>query len=128
MARDRPVAATDRGRRRHAARANVERARADGRASLDRIAFLGRAADDELDRALRRRAGGALSPCDEDFGYVTLEAFLARKAGDHLLDSGGPTEFVVDGIERIRLRADAKRWRHAINQRRTERPRRRCDG
>ena len=36
-------------------------------------------------------------PFDEDFGYVTLEAFLASKPVITCRDSGGPTEFVVDG-------------------------------
>ena len=37
-------------------------------------------------------------PFDEDFGYVTLEAFLARKPVITCTDSGGPNEFVVDGV------------------------------
>ena len=37
-------------------------------------------------------------PFDEDFGYVTLEAFLARKPVITATDSGGPLEFVVDGV------------------------------
>ena len=36
-------------------------------------------------------------PYDEDFGYVTLESFLARKPVVTCTDSGGPNEFVVDG-------------------------------
>ncbi len=36
-------------------------------------------------------------PYDEDFGYVTLEAFLAGKPVVTTTDAGGPTEFVVDG-------------------------------
>ena len=37
-------------------------------------------------------------PYDEDFGYVTLEAFLSRKPVITATDSGGPNEFVVDGV------------------------------
>jgi glycosyltransferase involved in cell wall biosynthesis len=37
-------------------------------------------------------------PYDEDYGYVTLEAFLARKPVVTATDSGGTTEFVEDGI------------------------------
>jgi glycosyltransferase involved in cell wall biosynthesis len=37
-------------------------------------------------------------PFDEDFGYVTLEAFLARKPVITCTDSGGPNEFIVDGV------------------------------
>jgi glycosyltransferase involved in cell wall biosynthesis len=40
----------------------------------------------------------AYPPYDEDFGYVTLEAFLARKPVITCTDSGGPNEFVVDGL------------------------------
>jgi glycosyltransferase involved in cell wall biosynthesis len=34
-------------------------------------------------------------PYDEDYGYVTLEAFLARKPVITAIDSGGSLEFVV---------------------------------
>jgi len=36
-------------------------------------------------------------PLDEDYGYVTLEAFLAQKPVITTADAGGPLEFVVDG-------------------------------
>ena len=36
-------------------------------------------------------------PFDEDYGYVTLEAFLARKPVVTASDSGGPLEFVEEG-------------------------------
>ena len=35
------------------------------------------------------------APVDEDYGYVTLEAFLAAKPVLTCADSGGPLEFVV---------------------------------
>jgi glycosyltransferase involved in cell wall biosynthesis len=38
------------------------------------------------------------APYDEDYGYVTLEAFLARKPVVTATDAGGPLEFVVDGV------------------------------
>ena len=34
---------------------------------------------------------------DEDYGYVTLEAFYAGKPVITHTDSGGPLEFVIDG-------------------------------
>ena len=37
-------------------------------------------------------------PYDEDYGYVTLEAFLSRKPVVTTTDAGGPLEFVEDGI------------------------------
>jgi glycosyltransferase involved in cell wall biosynthesis len=36
-------------------------------------------------------------PLEEDFGYVTLEGFAARRPVVTLSDSGGPLEFVLDG-------------------------------
>jgi glycosyltransferase involved in cell wall biosynthesis len=37
-------------------------------------------------------------PFDEDYGYVTLEAFLARKAVITTSDAGGPLEFVENDV------------------------------
>lgn len=64
----------------------------------DRVRFLG-AVDDQTLLALYAGAlAVAYVPFDEDFGYVTLEAFLARKPVITARDSGGPLEFVVDGV------------------------------
>jgi glycosyltransferase involved in cell wall biosynthesis len=41
--------------------------------------------------------GVAYTPFDEDYGYVTLEAFLSAKPVVTTTDSGGPLEFVRDG-------------------------------
>ena len=38
------------------------------------------------------------APFDEDYGYVTLEAFLARKPVVTATDSGGTLAFVEDGV------------------------------
>ncbi len=78
-------------------RANAERA-AETAGVADRVTFLGSVGDEDL----LGLYGGALAvvypPFDEDFGYVTLEAFLARKPVVTCTDSGGPNEFVVDGV------------------------------
>jgi len=64
----------------------------------DRVHFLG-AVDDETLLSLYTGARAVVfPPYDEDFGYVTLEAFLSRKAVVTTTDAGGPTEFVVDGV------------------------------
>jgi glycosyltransferase involved in cell wall biosynthesis len=53
------------------------------------------------DERLRRLYLGAravyFGPYDEDFGYVTIEGFAARRPVVTLTDSGGPLEFVADG-------------------------------
>ncbi len=84
-----------------AATARSARTPSGSRSSLglaDRVSFLGAVDDDSTGRALRRRPRRAYAPFDEDFGYVTLEAFLARKPVVTALDSGGPLEFVEDGV------------------------------
>jgi glycosyltransferase involved in cell wall biosynthesis len=54
------------------------------------------------DRRLVELYAGALAvvfpPYDEDYGYVTLEAFLARKPVVTTTDAGGPLEFVKDDL------------------------------
>ena len=64
----------------------------------DRVAFLG-AVDDETLVALYAGAlAVAYTPFDEDFDYVTLEAFLVRKPVVTTSDAGGPLEFVEHGV------------------------------
>ncbi len=50
----------------------------------------------------RQYYAGALGVCyipyNEDYGYVTLEAFLSRKPLVTTTDSGGPLEFVEHGV------------------------------
>jgi glycosyltransferase involved in cell wall biosynthesis len=61
-----------------------------------RVTFLGRIDDDAmLDRLARCRAV-CFTPLDEDYGFVTVEAFASRKAVVTCRDSGGPTELVSD--------------------------------
>ena len=96
--------------------AHVDRARAAGRrrrraaAAAARRRRRGRAASPTASRSpapsTKRRwstcTRGALAvvfpPFDEDYGYVTLEAFLARKPVVTTTDAGGPLEFVDDGV------------------------------
>ena len=78
-------------------RENVEREAA--RCGVaDRVTFLGAIGDDALLDWYARALAVVYPPYDEDFGYVTLEAFLSRKAVVTCSDSGGPNEFVVDGV------------------------------
>jgi glycosyltransferase involved in cell wall biosynthesis len=57
----------------------------------------------------------AYPPFDEDFGYVTLESFLARKPVVTCSDSGGPNEFVADGVNGFSCPPDAEALAAAIN-------------
>ena len=76
-------------------RANLERLAVDLGVG-HRVTFLGTVQDDALVDLYRNALAVAYPPFDEDFGYVTLEGFLAEKPVITCRDSGGPTEFVVD--------------------------------
>ncbi|HYT65055.1 MAG TPA: glycosyltransferase family 4 protein [Vicinamibacterales bacterium] len=96
-------------------RANVERvARESGVA--DRITFLGSVEDDQLLTLYRDALAVLYPPFDEDFGYVTLEAFLSRKAVVTATDSGGPNEFVVDGVNGFVCEPAPEAFADAINR------------
>jgi glycosyltransferase involved in cell wall biosynthesis len=62
-----------------------------------RVRFLGEVDDDTLIELYAGALGVVYPPYDEDYGYVTLETFLAAKPVLTTTDAGGPNEFVVDG-------------------------------
>jgi glycosyltransferase involved in cell wall biosynthesis len=64
----------------------------------DRVQFLGRVTEEQKLSLYARCLGVLYVPLDEDYGYVTLEAMLASKPVITCTDSGGPLEFVVDGV------------------------------
>jgi len=63
-----------------------------------RVQFLGAVSDTEIIDLYAGALGVIFAPYDEDYGYVTLEAFLSRKPVITTRDSGGPNEFVVDDV------------------------------
>jgi glycosyltransferase involved in cell wall biosynthesis len=77
-------------------RSRAEQAAADAGVS-DRVVFIGAATGDELVKLYADALAVIYAPFDEDYGYVTLEAFLAEKPVMTATDSGGTLEFVVDG-------------------------------
>ncbi|MGE0362147.1 MAG: glycosyltransferase family 4 protein [Vicinamibacterales bacterium] len=69
------------------------------RLGLDgRVEFVGRLDDAQLVDHLARCRAVAFVPLDEDYGFVTVEAFAAAKPVVTCIDSGGPTELVADGV------------------------------
>jgi glycosyltransferase involved in cell wall biosynthesis len=62
-----------------------------------RVTFAGAVSPDELISLYADARGVLYVPFDEDYGYVTLEAFLSGKPVITCRDSGGTLEFVVDG-------------------------------
>ncbi len=67
-------------------------------AGLDhRLDLPGFVPDDELPALLGRALAVLYAPYDEDYGYVTLQAFLAGRPVITTTDAGGVLEWVVDG-------------------------------
>jgi glycosyltransferase involved in cell wall biosynthesis len=52
--------------------------------------------------------GAFFGAYDEDYGYVTIEAFAAARPVVTLTDSGGPLEFVTDGETGLVVEPEAK--------------------
>ena len=62
-----------------------------------RIRFLGFVRDEEVEDYYANSLVIPYFPYDEDYGLITIEAFLHKKPVITTKDAGGPTEFVEDG-------------------------------
>ncbi len=73
-----------------------------------RVKMVGFTNDEELIDYYAKALAVYFGPFGEDYGYVTLEAFYAKKPVVTLTDSGAPLEFVQDGINGFVLPADPR--------------------
>jgi glycosyltransferase involved in cell wall biosynthesis len=89
----------------------------------DRVDFAGRVDDAALVELYAGALGVVYVPYDEDYGYVTLEGFLARKPVVTAADSGGPLEFVEDGLNGLVCEPTAEAIGAAVNALSTDRAR-----
>jgi glycosyltransferase involved in cell wall biosynthesis len=96
-------------------RENAERT-AEQAGVADRVTFLGAVEDEALIELYAGALAVTYPPFDEDFGYVTLEAFLARKPVLTCSDSGGPNEFVVNGVNGFVCAPDPAELTDVINR------------
>lgn len=64
----------------------------------DRVRLVGRVGEDDLLDYLARCRAVCFPPLDEDYGFVTAEAFASRKPVITCRDSGGPAELVQSGV------------------------------
>jgi glycosyltransferase involved in cell wall biosynthesis len=64
----------------------------------ERVTLAGRLDEAQLLDHLARCRAVCFPPLDEDYGFVTAEAFASRKAVVTCRDSGGPAELVQDGV------------------------------
>jgi glycosyltransferase involved in cell wall biosynthesis len=72
------------------------RARIAARGAASRIELLGFVSDEELIDLYATCRAALYAPLDEDYGYVTVEAFLSAKTVITTDDAGGVLEFVRD--------------------------------
>ena len=82
----------------------------------DRVEFVGRVGDETLLELYASALAVAFVPYDEDYGLVTLEAFLARKPIVTASDSGGTLEFVKDGVNGVVCAPEADAVADALNR------------
>lgn len=68
------------------------------RGLASRVKLIGRIDEKLLLEHLAHCRAVCFPPFDEDYGFVTVEAFASRKAVVTCTDSGGPAELVVDDI------------------------------
>ena len=82
----------------------------------DRVAFVGRISDEQLVDYLARCRAVAFVPLQEDYGFVTAEAFSSAKPVITTSDSGGPAELVADGVSGRLVQPTAAALGEAIAQ------------
>ena len=87
-------------------RSDVERI-AEETGVADRVRFVGAVSDNALVELYRDALALIYVPFDEDYGLVTLEAFLAEKPVITAHDSGGTLEFVQDGVNGFVVAAES---------------------
>jgi glycosyltransferase involved in cell wall biosynthesis len=82
----------------------------------DRVTWAGEVDDQQLVDLYAGALAVVFPPFNEDYGYVTLEAFLAEKPVVTTTDAGGPLEFVADGLTGLVVAPEAEAIGWAINQ------------
>lgn len=82
----------------------------------DRVEFLGRVSDEELLNLYSRALAVYYAPHNEDYGYVTLEAFASSKPVLTAHDSGGVLEFVVHERNGLIVEPTSDAMGHAANR------------
>jgi glycosyltransferase involved in cell wall biosynthesis len=82
----------------------------------DRITFTGAVEESTLVDLYKDALAIAFAPFDEDYGYVTLESFLAHKPVITTPDSGGPLEFVRDGENGVVCEPTGEAIASAVNR------------
>jgi glycosyltransferase involved in cell wall biosynthesis len=87
------------------------------RLNLDgRIRFAGFVPEEDLLSLYAGAFAVLYAPVDEDYGYVTVEAFLSGKPVVTCKDSGGTLEFVEDGVSGYVVDPEPQALAEAVNR------------
>ncbi|HEX6332472.1 MAG TPA: glycosyltransferase family 4 protein [Actinomycetota bacterium] len=100
-----------------AIRSQIAKHRLEGRVKL-----AGRVPDDRLHELYLGALGVYYGPFDEDYGYVTIEGFAARRPVVTLTDAGGPLEFVADDETGLVTPPEPEAIAHAFDRLFSNRP------
>ncbi len=82
----------------------------------NRVTFTGAVDENTLVALYADAFAVVYAPFDEDYGYVTLEAFYAAKPVVTTTDAGGPLEFIEDGVNGLVCEPTAASLALAINR------------
>lgn len=82
----------------------------------DRVEFLGRVSDQDLLDLYANSLAVYYAPYDEDYGYVTLEAFASGKGVVTANDSGGVLEFVTHEENGLVIEPSSEACAKAVNR------------
>jgi glycosyltransferase involved in cell wall biosynthesis len=82
----------------------------------DRVQFAGSVGEQGLIDLYKGALAVVFTPFDEDYGYVTLESFLAHKPVITSHDAGGPLEFVTDGVNGAVVEPSPEAVAAAVNE------------
>jgi len=80
------------------------------------IELLTNVSDEELIDLYSKSLAVVFVPYDEDYGFVTLEAFYSEKPVLTATDSGGPLEFVIDGKNGFIVEPDPKKIAQKLDE------------
>lgn len=82
----------------------------------EKVKFLGFVSDEELLKLYARSLCVYFAPKDEDYGYITLEAFFSHKPVVTTVDAGGVLEFAENDVNAVITEPDPEQIGHAINR------------
>ena len=82
----------------------------------DKVSFLGFVNDEDLLKLYSNAGAVFFAPFDEDYGYITLEAFLSKVPIISTTDSGGILEFAEDGKNSYITNPEPEEIGNAINK------------